>query len=297
MNMIMWNILVLVGSLLVVSPISATAASHYDIKKVSDSVYAAVALPSGKAGSNALIVIADYHVIVAGAHFVPEAVKELLQEIAKITYFPLREVILTHHHSGYNYLDLDLPANASIFTSWQTWRALDSEYRRVKNPVTIFENALTLQRGKLSIVLSNTGKGHSTGDVIVYIPSEDVLFTSDLLFNGVVGYMGNGHMRDWVLTLEMLQSLQAAKVIPGVGDVTDGRGIDRFLLFTRDFLTEVLRHVENGHNLAQTKKHFSLPQYQDVPGYKTFFNVNIERAYSEFKGVVPQPEEPSSSPK
>lgn len=259
------------------------AAAHYEIKKVSDSVYAAIALPNGKAGSNAMIIISEYHVILAGAHFVPEAVKELLEDISQITYFPLREVILTHHHSGFNYIDLDLPANASIFTSWQTWRALNSEYRRVKNPVTVFENALTLQRGKLSIVLSNTGKGHSTGDVIVYVPSEDVLFTSDLVFNGVVGYMGNGYMRDWALNLEMIQSINAATIIPGVGGVTDGRGVSGFLVFLRDFLTEVLLHVERGENLAQMKKGFSLPRYQDLPGYKTFFNVNIERAYGEFK--------------
>lgn len=291
-----WNIFLIVAVTVLLTRLSAFGA-HYEIKKVSDSVYAALALPSGKAGSNAIIIIADYHVILAGSHFVPEAVKQLLQEISRITYFPLREVILTHHHSGYNYLDLDLPANAGIFTSWQTWRALDSEYRRVKNPVTIFDTALTLQRGKLSIVLSNTGKGHSNGDVIVYIPSEDVLFTSDLVFNGVVGYMGNGHMRDWVLTLEMLQSLQAAKVVPGVGGVTDSHGIDQFLLFSRDFMTEVLRHVEMGHNLAQTKKNFSLAKYQDLPGYKTFFNVNIERAYSEFKGVAsPQADQRAGEP-
>ncbi|SNB46021.1 Glyoxylase, beta-lactamase superfamily II [Geobacter sp. DSM 9736] len=258
-------------------------AAHYEMKKVSDSVYAAVALPAGKAGSNAMVIISDNHVILAGSHFVPEAVKELLAEVSQITSFPVKEVILTHHHSGYNYIDLDLPVNASIFTSWQTWQSLNSEYRRVKNPVTIFENALTLQRGQLSIVLSNTGKGHSAGDVVVYIPNEDVLFTSDLLFNGVVGYMGNGYMRDWVMNLEMLESLTAATVIPGVGSVTDSGGISAFLVFMREFLTEVLRHVEKGENLAQTKKGFSLPAYQQLPGYKTFFNVNIERAYGEFK--------------
>lgn len=276
-----WLVLLLTFVLTIVA--LPAAGANYEIKKVSDSVYAAIALPNGKAGSNAMIIICDYHVILAGAHFVPEAVKELLDAISHITPFPLREVILTHHHSGFNYIDLDLPANASIFTSWQTWRALSGEYRRVKNPVTVFENALTLQRGKLSIVLSNTGRGHSTGDVIVYIPSEDVLFTSDLVFNGVVGYMGNGYMRDWALNLEMIQSMNPATVIPGVGSVTDGRGVSAFLVFFREFLTEVLRHVENGENLAQTKKGFTLPKYQDTPGYKTFFNVNIERAYGEFK--------------
>jgi glyoxylase-like metal-dependent hydrolase (beta-lactamase superfamily II) len=262
---------------------SAFAGKHYEIQKVSDSVYAAVALPDGKAASNAMFIVTGSHVILAGSHFVLDAVRELLAEIAKITPNPVREIILTHHHSGYNYIDVDLPANAEIITSWQTWLALKSEYRQVKNPVTYFEKGLTLQRENLSIVLSNTDFGHSKGDLVVYVPSEGVLFTSDLVFNKAIGYMGTGYMRDWVICLEFLESLSASIVIPGVGKVTDSEGITQFRMFMKDFLTEVIRHIEKGDSLAMTKKDFRIPQYSNLPGYKTFFEVNIERAYGELK--------------
>ncbi|GAM11850.1 beta-lactamase [Geobacter sp. OR-1] len=261
----------------------AFAGKHYDIQKVSDSVYAAIALPSGKAASNAMFIVTGSHVILAGAHFVQETVRELVAEIGKITQNPVREIILTHHHSGYNYIDVDLPVNAEIITSWQTWQALKSEYRQVKNPVTFFEKGLTLQRENLSIVLSNTDFGHSKGDLIVYVPSEGVLFTSDLVFNRSIGYMGTGFMREWVISLEFLESLSANIVIPGVGRVTDTEGITQFRMFMKDFLTEVLRHIEKGDSLAVTKKEFKIPQYINLPGYRTFFEVNVERAYGELK--------------
>jgi len=261
----------------------AEAGKNYEIRKVTESIYAAIAQPQGKTASNAIFIVAGNQVIVAGSHFVLEGVRELVAEIAKVTPNPVREIILTHHHSGYNYIDLDLPPNAEIITSWQTWQALKSEYRQVRNPVTFFDRGLTLQRENISIILTNTDLGHSKGDIIVYVPSEGVLFTSDMVFSGAVGYMGTAHMREWVSNLELLESLDARYVVPGVGNVTDATGISQFKTFLKDFLTEILMHVEKGDSLAETKKKFTLPQHRNLPGYKTFFEVNVERAYSELK--------------
>ncbi len=263
-------------------PVRALAA-FYSIQKISTGVYAAIALPEGKASSNAMFVVTNYQVILVGAHFLPEGIRELVAEIAKITPLPIRHVILTHHHPGFNYIDFDLPANAEIITSWQTWQALKNELRPFRNQVIVFDSQLTLQRDNISLVLNNTVRGHSEGDVIVYVPSEGVLFASDLLFNDAVGYMGDGHMRDWAINLETMEQLAPRVVIPGVGKVTDAEGIGRFLTTMRAFLTEVLQWIEKGYTLAQIKKAFSLPEYQSLPGFKTFFDVNIERAYRELK--------------
>ena len=256
---------------------------NFAVQKVAEGVFAAIALPKGKANSNAVIIVANGQVTLAGAHFSPEVIKELTAEAAKIAPFPLKTVILTHHHRGYNYIDYDFPPNVEIFTSWQTWRSLKEGYRELRNPVTFFDKGLTLVRGRMTIVLSNTDLGHSEGDVIVYLPEEKVLFTSDLFFNDVEGYMGDGHMREWVLDLEMMEGIDARVVIPGSGRVTNSAGITQFRLFFKDFLTEVLRHVEKGETLEQTKKAFRLPDYEALPGYKIFLNTNVERAYKQLQ--------------
>jgi hypothetical protein len=81
----------------------------------------------------------------------------------------------------------------------------------------------------------------------------------------------------------MLEELDVRVVVPGLGAVTDTAGIRRFRLFFKDFLTELLRHLEKGETLLQTRKNFSLPQYSGLPGYKAFFDINVERAYNELK--------------
>lgn len=268
--------------LLVVAPGRARAA-NYRIEKIEEGVYAAIALPEGKAASNALIIVTPYQVLLAGAHFVKEGIAELVGDIAAITPIPLRYVILTHHHPGYNYVDFDFPTNVEIITSWQTWQALKGETRELKNHITFFDKGLTLIRGEKAIVLTNTEFGHSEGDVFVFLPNEGVLFASDLFFNDVIGYMGEGHLRDWIINVETMEAVGAKYVVPGLGEVSDRSGLRRFRSFLKDFSTEVLRNVEAGKSLEETKKNFSLPRYEKLPGYKAFFDVNVERAYRQLK--------------
>jgi cyclase len=129
----------------------------------------------------------------------------------------------------------------------------------------------------------NAGPGHSSGDVIVYLPNERILFASDLLFNDSVGFMGEASIQEWGENLDMLEKIAPSIVIPGVGKVSDSGAIERFRKFYRAFMTEIIRNVEKGNTLSQAKKEFSLLQYKSLPGYDTFLDVNFERAYKQFK--------------
>jgi len=259
------------------------SASLYQLSKISDSVYAAIAVPNGRAASNAFFVVTEHEVVLAGAHFIPEGVKELLADIAEITPLPVNKIILTHHHKGFNYLDFDFPEKSEVIASVNVWQSLKGESREFKNPAIVFENALTLNRGKTSLVIINAGPGHSTGDVFVYLPTERVLFASDLLFNDSVGFMGEASIHEWGESLDVMERLAPVTVVPGVGKVSDNGSIERFRKFYRAFMTEIIRNVEKGNTFAQTKKEFSLPQFKSLPGYDTFLSVNLERAFKQFK--------------
>jgi glyoxylase-like metal-dependent hydrolase (beta-lactamase superfamily II) len=268
----------------VLMPIVASAA-NFSFKKVTNDVYAAIAEPGGKAASNSLIVLTSYQVIVAGAHFVPETIKELLDFVKTLTPIPVRYIVLTHHHRGFNYVDFDLPANVEIIASGQAWQSLKSEFRQIKNQVTFFDRNLTMKRGSTLLVLNATERSHSEGDVFVYLPEERVLFTSDLVYNSVAGYMGDASFLEWSRTLEMLSSIDVRYVVPGLGDVTTTGGIIEFQAFFRAFTTEILRLTNKGLEVEAAKRQFSLPQYENLPGFRAFFDVNFRRAYHELKAL------------
>ena len=166
--------------------------------------------------------------------------------------------------------------------SWQTWQAMKSERRDLKNNITFFKTDLTLVRDNNTIVLTNTELGHTSGDVIVLIPAPGILFTSDLVFNDVVGFMGDSSMREWVMNLEVIEALGASTVIPGLGSPGSSQIITNFKEFFRDFLTEVIRLKTANRTLAQAKKEFYLPaKYTKLPGYSALIATSLERAYSD----------------
>lgn len=275
----------LVASLIlciVLMPMTVSAA-NFSFKNIRSGVYAAIAVPGGKAASNSLIIVTNYQVIVAGAHFVPETINDLLVFVKTISPIPVRQIILTHHHRGFNHVDLDLPANVEIITSGRTWQALKSEFRQIKNQVTFFNSGLTMKRGSTLVVLTATENSHSEGDVFVYLPEEGVLFTSDLMFNNVSGYMGDANFRDWIGTLELLANMDVRSVVPGLGEVTTTDGILQFQAFFRAFTTEILRLTAKNLEIEAAKRQFYLPQHENLPGFKVFFDANFRRAYNELR--------------
>ncbi len=262
------------------------AGPTFTASKLADNVYALTLSPGSRATSNALLVVGDQYAVVAGAHMTRETIDALVKRTAAITPLPVRYFILTHHHRGYTHIDFDFPPGAEVIMSWQTWQALSEETRPVSFPVLFFRNGLTLRVGGRNLVLTNIGPAHTDGDVITYLPDENVLFASDLFYAGGVGYMGDGYMQDWVLALEFLQSLQAKRIIPGQGPVSGPEDLAEYIKFFRDFLTEVIAHLEKGDSLKQTLKNFRLARHQSRRGYAEFMPVNIRRAWKQLAETV-----------
>ena len=173
-----------------------TATFSYQIEKVAEGVHAAIAQPGSKATSNAFIVDVGEYVVVGGAHFTGDAIRDLISAVAMTTMKPIRYFILAHHHKGYSYIDLDFPPGKDVIMSWQTWKSLESEAREIGFPVLFYNEGLTLRLGGRTIILTNMEKGHSDGDTVIYLPEEGILFTSDLVYTKSVGYLGEGHMQN-----------------------------------------------------------------------------------------------------
>lgn len=265
---------------------AALAQESYRVEKVAEGVYAAIALPGGRASSNAFFVEGDDFVVVGGAHLGRDAMTSLFQEVAKVTAKPVRYFVLAHHHRGFSGFDFDYPPGVEVLMSVQTWQALDSEVRSIGFPILFFSEGLTLKSGEKTIILTNLGRGHTAGDVIVYLPGSSVLFTSDLVYVDSVGFMGEGFMQDWIRTLEFMNGIEANIIVPGSGPVAGREELVAFRDFFRAFMTKVIRHIEKGDSLRQTLKTFSLPEYEKMHGYSHFLKNNLERAYQQLQETL-----------
>jgi len=255
----------------------------FSIQPLAPNVFAALAKAGGMATTNAMFVIGKDYVIAAGAHMTRETIKDLYTAIAARTDKPVKYFILTHHHSGYNHIDFDFPAGQDVLMSWQTWRNVESEVREAGYPIMFFNEGLTLKAGDATVIMTNIGKGHTDGDLVLFVPEAKVVFASDLLYVDSVGYMGNGYMTDWLMALDFLEQLGENQIIPGYGPVTDTDGVYEFGQFFREFLTLILNHIEKGESLDQLLLTFDMPRYDQLDGYEQFIKFNLKRAYQDLK--------------
>src|SRR5947208_973946 len=70
-------------------------------------------------------------------------------------------------------------------------------------PTITLEDRLTLYRGSRTIDILYLGRGHTSGDIVVYLPKEGVVIAGDLVIYPVP-YVGGpqSHPADWGATLE-----------------------------------------------------------------------------------------------
>jgi cyclase len=109
----------------------------------------------------------------------------------------------------------------------------DRETRPVPPTVTLSER-LTLFRDGREIQIHFVGRGHTGGDVVVFLPEEKVLFTGDLLLQGP-SYMGDAFLDEWIETLDRVKAFEFDLVVPGHGEpFSDRASIDAVQAYMRD---------------------------------------------------------------
>jgi len=102
-------------------------------------------------------------------------------------------------------------------------------------PNVTLDDHMTLFRGGREIRLLYLGRGHTAGDIVVYLPKERVLCSGDLLVNGIANLI-DGYVDEWPAALEKLKALDFDHVIPGHGDPFTGKErIADFQAYLADF--------------------------------------------------------------
>jgi glyoxylase-like metal-dependent hydrolase (beta-lactamase superfamily II) len=162
---------------------------------------------------------------------------------------------------------------------------------QVTLPTLTFERSLVLYRPSRTVQILWLGRGHTDGDVVVYIPQDKVLMTGDLI-HGWMPYMGDAHPYDWVRTLEAVERLDFDSVLSGHGDVI--RGKDVFALwrgYLADLMAETARAYGEGATLAEARTRVAAalrPKYGSAFAARFDGSVggNIDRAYRVVSGKM-----------
>src|SRR4051812_44558254 len=245
---------------------------------------------------NSGVVIGDESVLVVDAQATPQMAEDVLARIRQVTDKPVKHVVLSHYHAV-RVLGASAYTEAEIIASDATrdlivergQQDMASEIGRFPRlfrgkesipgltwPTMVFKQEMTVMMGKLEVRIMHPGPGHTAGDSIVWIPSQKVLFSGDLVEYKAGIYTGDAHLAKWPATLDALAALKPRALVPGRGPAlkTSGDSL-KAIKFTQDFVRGLLdsarRGVKTGKSLkevyAATKRRMD-PQYGAYPIYE-----------------------------
>ena len=281
-------------------------------EKLSDNAYAYTA----EGDPNTGVIIGDDGCMIIDATATPVAAQGVIAKIREITDKPIKYVVLTHYHavrvlgaSGYKNEGLE-----QIIASRDTYdlivergqQDMDSEIGRFPRlfqavesvpgltwPTMTFEGEMVLWLGKLEVRIKQVGRGHTRGDAIVYIPSQNICFSGDLVEADAACYTGDAYLADWPQTLDNLAAMNFDKLVPGRGPaLMTPAAVQKGLAYTRDFVTTLYQSaqqaVAQGMDLNACMKHTRKamdPKFGQVFIYEHCLPFDVTRAHDEASGI------------
>ena len=155
-------------------------------------------------------------------------------------------------------------------------------------PTTTLTTKLTLYRGSREIQILHLGRGHTGGDVVVFLPAEKIVFTGDLFYAGAP-YLGDAYPEEFVQTLEKLKGLPFDVAVPGHGPLVRARAqIDFNQQYLRQYWAQVKRlhdaklPAEDAKAKLDFSKYESFARFQlNTPGV---LDIEVRRMYQLLDG-------------
>jgi cyclase len=231
------------------------------VKKISDTVY----WTEGGAGGNTGIIIGKDGVIVVDAKQTAASAKEVLGEIAKLTPKPVTTVMITHSDGDHVNGLAAFPTGLTIISQENCKKEMEATAgSRNPAPQDHLPNKTIEKKESLTIngvhfTLLNFGPAHTSGDMIIYLPDEKVVFTGDLVVTNqpdpypIIHLNKHGSSEGWIQNMKGIIALKADKFVPGHGDLQTKQDLQKMLTAAQERREKVKKMVAAGKSLSEVK--------------------------------------------
>jgi glyoxylase-like metal-dependent hydrolase (beta-lactamase superfamily II) len=291
-----------------------TAPKTETLETIGDGIWALTAEGDPNVGA----IEGEDFIVAFEARATPLMARRWLHKLREHTDKPVKYLVLSHYHAvrvlGATAFDAEV-----IVASAETQRLIaergkedwEVEFGRMPRlfdgyeeipgltwPTLTFEKHYSIDLGgaRGTVELSWLGNGHTSGDIVAYIPSEKVLFAGDLVENGSAVYTGDAYHRDWVTgTLDKVAALDVEVLVGGRGQIAHTKTESRHAIeLTRDFVSRLFTTVEKVKNADGTIKDAYraareelLPNYGGMPVFEHAMVFDTQRAWEELDGQRP----------
>lgn len=178
---------------------------------------------------NVTVYVTDEGVILVDDRF-EEEYSSLVAAVKKITPQPIKYIFNTHHHGDHTGGNQHFLMNAEVIMHANARRhMIEGKMAGAPRVASMQETSVFLGGKEVRAIYS--GRGHTDGDLTVYIPGVRAVVLGDLMAgtngvtNPVVDYANGGSLRNWPAIMDVSLKLDIDTVIPGHGPVTNKAGL------------------------------------------------------------------------
>jgi len=244
-------------------------------------------------GGNSGVIIGDKGVIVVDAKTTPAAGKELIDDIAKITPKPVSTVILTHSDGDHVNGLASFPAGITIIAHENDKKELDAALAaggRGAPPAdhlptrVVSKDKETDKIDGVNLELLHWAPAHTSGDLVVYLPSEKIVFTGDIMTQNVyplIHLEKNGSSEGWITSAKGIAALNADQFVPGHSDVMKKADIQKRLADATERREKIKALVGQGKSLDEIRTAVGDPPPAPAGGRGPAFASYTEVVYKE----------------
>jgi glyoxylase-like metal-dependent hydrolase (beta-lactamase superfamily II) len=210
-------------------------------------------------GGNSGVIVGDKGVIVVDTKTTLDSGKELLAQIAKITPKPITHVILTHSDGDHANGLFAFPTGITIIAH-ENNKKEQQESLAMGGPgsppadhlptqlVTKNKESLTLEGIKFETF--HWEPAHTSGDLVVYLPGEKIMFTGDIIATDVpdplVHLQKSGTTHGWFATVKGMLGIGFEQAVPGHGDVQSRADIEKRMMVAETKYAKIKELVGQG---------------------------------------------------
>ncbi|MEV7727334.1 MBL fold metallo-hydrolase [Streptomyces sp. NPDC087917] len=266
--------------------------------ELAEGVHAYVQPEGGWCLNNAGILTDGGHSALVDTAATESRARRLRRAALSLAPRPPRAVVNTHFHGDHTYGNFVFPEALTIghertrtmvrsagLHMAGLWPDVCWGDIEVTPPELTFRDATTLHVGDIRAELVHIGPAaHTTDDTIVWLPDQGVLFTGDLVMNGVTPFCVMGSVAGSLRALDRLRALGATTVVPGHGPVGGPELLDAnaaYLRWIRDLARE---GVAAGATPLELARATDLGPYADLLDTERLLP-NLHRGYAEEQGL------------
>jgi glyoxylase-like metal-dependent hydrolase (beta-lactamase superfamily II) len=221
-------------------------------------------------------------------------------QMQKIQNLPVKYVIDTHDHDDHWLGNSFYKSKGALLIGPRTYeqnvvvgmetrmqRTLGSEiYGKTKivNLDTVVDHNMTLNvDGKIFRIQQLVAKAHTQGDLVVYLPDENVLFAGDLVFNDRVTSLRDGSIIGSLKALAKIDAMHPKVIIGGHGYKTDANATKELNAYLLEMKAEVLDALDNDVSMDEITQKVTMPKYENLKLYDVLHSRNVFESYRELE--------------